>query len=169
MEREELKWIIDKALNLLFARDAALLGSNNSEWAVAHRIAVYIELELPDWNVDCEFNRQGDATAPKMLAGGSRVRPDIIVHHRGRVEKAHNLLVIELKKVGSSSDHDKVKEYTSPPADNRSFRSFQYGYGLTISLARLASDRRGAVAGAFCPWENQAILAMAAARHVFKT
>lgn len=132
MHRDELKLLVDEAVNMLFARDAALLGSSNSEWSVAHRLAVYLEQLLPGWNIDCEYNRQGEGIHPKRVAG-LRVRPDIIVHHRGRVEREHNLLAIELKKTDSSSDYKKVQEYTAPPSGER---RFQYQHGLTIALGK---------------------------------
>src|SRR5262245_18741393 len=105
MNREDLERVVLAALNMLFARDAFLLEKDNSEWAVAHRLAVYLETLLPGWNIDCEFNRQGKAADPKALERGSHVRPDIIVHHRGQLEREHNLLAIELKKRNSMSDH----------------------------------------------------------------
>lgn len=135
MLQKELKPLLDQAVNSLFARDTAVL--ENSEWAIAHRLAVYLEPLLPGWNIDCEFNRQGEKTTsgPKMAADGSRVRPDIIVHHRGRVEREHNLLAIELKKrANSSRDHEKVKDYTAAANENR---KFQYQHGVTISLEPL--------------------------------
>ena len=116
---------------MLFARDAALLENDSSEWAVAHRFAVYLEALFPGWNIDCEFNRQGDSDNAKELADGSRVRPDIIVHHRGRPEREHNLVAIELKKVASVSDQAKLQEYTARP---RGKRKFQYRHGLAIEL-----------------------------------
>jgi hypothetical protein len=131
MDRKNLEPIVREALNMLFARDATLLASNNSEWAVAHRLAVYLEQLLPGWNIDCEFNRQGDSTDVKSRALGSRVRPDIIVHHRGRLEREHNLLAIELKMTDSKQDHLKVQEYTAPPNGKR---KFSYRHGLTIAL-----------------------------------
>lgn len=127
-----LESFVREALDRLFARDATLLGSDNSEWAVAHRLAVYLEQLLPGWNIDCEFNRQGDAAEVKKRAGGSLVRPDIIVHHRGQVAREHNLLAIELKKTSSEQDHAKLQEYTAPAAGER---KFQYRYGLAIALS----------------------------------
>jgi len=131
MDRAEVERLVRDAVNMLFACDAALLGNDNSEWAIAHRLAVYLEQLLPGWNIDCEFNRQGDENDPKALESGSRVRPDIIVHHRGQVEREHNLLAIELKKSDAVADHVKVKEYTSAPAGSR---TFQYQYGLSVSV-----------------------------------
>ena len=131
MDKAEVERVVRDAVHLLFASDAALFGNDNSEWAIAHRLAVYLEQLLPGWNVDCEFNRQGNEIDPKALESGSLVRPDIIVHHRGQVEREHNLLAIELKKANVAADHAKVREYTSLPAGSR---KFQYRYGLSVSV-----------------------------------
>ena len=131
MRINKLKIIVDQAINILYARDSHLLASDCSEWSVAHRLAVCFEELFPGWNIDCEFNRQGVSGNPKTTAEGSLVRPDIVVHHRGRTEVMHNLLVVELKKRSSSSDQGKACEYTRPPAGTR---EFQYRYGLTIVL-----------------------------------
>lgn len=119
------------ALDKLYAWDSALLDSDASEWSIAHRLAVYLEHELPGWNVDCEFNRQGLDRSIKREATGQRVRPDIVVHHRGRPDQEHNLLAVELKKTMSEEDNSKAREYTAPPAGTR---IFQYQFGLTLVL-----------------------------------
>jgi len=43
---------------MLLARDLLLISQGISEWAIAHRLALYLELLFPGWNVDCESNRQ---------------------------------------------------------------------------------------------------------------
>jgi hypothetical protein len=134
MERARLEAVVREAVNMLYARDAALFANDNSEWALAHRLAVYLEQLCPGWNVDCEFNRQGKEADPKAQEDGTRIRPDVAVHHRGRVEKAHNLLAIELKKTRSAGDHAKLAECSSAPAGER---RFQYQYALAISLLPL--------------------------------
>lgn len=130
----ELDNIVRQSLDMLFQNDASLFSNDNSEWAVAHRLAVYLEHQLPLWNIDCEFNRQGEETDVKTLSSGSIVRPDIAIHHRGRVEREYNLVVIELKKTDSDMDHFKVKEFTEPPDGNR---MFQYQFGLKLVLGRI--------------------------------
>lgn len=131
MELTELKHKIDLALNELYSRDSFLLNQNLSEWSIAHRLAVYLEDIIPGWNVDCEYNRQGqDADAKKML-DDKKVRPDIIIHRRGLLESEHNLLAVEIKKNNTESDDDKVCEYTKAPTDHR---KFQYKYGLSLSF-----------------------------------
>lgn len=134
MDWIELDNIVRQSLGMLFQHDASLFCNDNSEWAVAHRLAVYLENQLPSWNIDCEFNRQGEEADVKTLSSGSIVRPDIAVHHRGRVEREYNLIVIELKKTYSEMDHLKVKEFTAPPDGNR---MFQYQFGLTLILGSI--------------------------------
>ena len=88
----------------LFEGDAFLFQIDANERSITHRLAIHLTARFHEWDVDCEYNRDG--FDPKMLHGpdgggdpnetdGSRVYPDIIVHHRG---KSENLLVIEVKK-----------------------------------------------------------------------
>ena len=128
MDRRQIEGCVHRALDMLYARDDALLQGDVAEWSIAHRLAVYIEDQVPGWNVDCEFNRQGPSGEIKRQAGGDSVRPDIIVHHRGRLEREHNLLAIELKKSPSDDDQGKACEYTAPP---NGARGFQYQFGVT--------------------------------------
>jgi len=131
MNLEELADKVDLAIDMFFARDSKLLEINASEWAVAHRLAVYLEKTLKGWNIDCEFNRVGSAGNTKHDAEGAYKRPDISVHHRGMMEKEHNLLVIEVKINNTSEDYGKLRDFTSPPCQNR---PFQYQYGLALSF-----------------------------------
>lgn len=131
MTRIELEKIVLQALDMLYARDSALLQNTASEWAIAHRLAVYLEEALPGWKVDCEYNRQGADPDLKKRADGRLVRPDIIVHHRGLIDTGHNLLAIELKKGTADADSGKACEYTSPPSGER---TFQYQYGLALAV-----------------------------------
>jgi hypothetical protein len=132
MELPKLQLAVQQALNLLYKRDDMLILKRASEWAIAHRLAVYLEQQIPGWHVDCEYDRQGLSTTPKTNSGDGKVRPDITVHHREKLPLGHNLLVIELKKKDeTNSDLEKVRDYTSPPQGNR---KFQYQYGLILSL-----------------------------------
>lgn len=131
MDLPQIEERVLQALDMVYARDGMLLQGDSSEWSIAHRLAVYIEGQFPGWNVDCEFNRQGPKGEVKRQAGGNSVRPDIIVHHRGRPEREHNLLAIELKKGSSEPDQGKAREYTAPP---NGARRFQYQFGLTLAL-----------------------------------
>jgi hypothetical protein len=138
MEYMKLKEYILHALDTLYARDAFLLEQDVGEWSIAHRLAVYLEQQLPGWNVDCEYNRQGSEQSTKKLTAGGAVRPDIIIHHRGRVKREHNLLAIEIKKGDVKSDKDKACEYTAAPQGNR---NFQYQYGLVVSVVPMPQSK----------------------------
>lgn len=128
--QESLETCLQQALSELRLNDAKLLEINGSEWSVAHRLAVYLEPMFRGWHVDCEYNRQGESD-PKKRVSGRRVRPDITVHQRTKIEIEHNLLVIEIKKKKDKRDAEKACEYTSAPSGRR---SFQYQWGVTMSF-----------------------------------
>jgi len=93
-------------------------GAN--EAAVCHRIAHHLENQLSkcssnqlnEMKVDCEYNRDGDAT---KSVGGSKRKPDIIIHRRGK--DGPNELAIEAKYASSYTtrvifeDVDKLIEH----------------------------------------------------------
>ncbi|PYI84459.1 MAG: hypothetical protein DME26_13185 [Verrucomicrobia bacterium] len=139
MNFQELKAYVLRALNVFYARDSDLL-SQRDEWAIAHRLAVYLEQEIPGWNVDCEYNKQGSDSDSKRDATGKRVRPDIALHHRQQSELQHNLLAVELKRFLEElqhsnqekkeiSDLDKALRYTCPAEGEQ---TYQYQYGLAL-------------------------------------
>ncbi len=132
MNYTELKSIVNRALDKLKDRDSQLFHLDASEWAIAHRLAVYLEKELPqNWNVDCEYNRQGSEKEVKAMGDGGKIRPDIVIHHRTLLEPENNLLVIELKKREADADLMKACEYTKRPTGDR---KFQHQYGLSLSV-----------------------------------
>jgi len=131
MNLEELTNKVDMAIDVFFARDSKLFDIKASEWAVAHRIAVYLEKYFEGWNIDCEYNKVGMRGTTKHDADGAYKRPDINVHHRGMTEKEHNLLVIEVKIKNTPEDYSKLRDFTSAPCQNR---PFQYRYGLALSF-----------------------------------
>jgi hypothetical protein len=131
VNRRELIRKVDLAISKFYSRDLGLLDIDASEWAIAHRIAVYLEEYSEGWNIDCEYNRVGLSGATKHNAHGAYKRPDIVIHHRGMVEKEHNLLVIEIKVDNSSDDYTKLRDFTSPPSQHP---PFQYRYGLALSF-----------------------------------
>lgn len=82
---------------------------------MTHKYAEHLQKEFTDWNVDCEYNRNGKATKELRFSLGKvpsddlhaqTVYPDIIVHCRG---KQLNLLVIEAKKLGNNTGKDREK------------------------------------------------------------
>lgn len=122
MDEGAVKACVETACREVEKNDFSLLADSISEWAVAHRLAFYLEKHFPDYHVDCEYNRMPknasatyaqDGHVPKRLQGEQQVRPDIVIHRRG--ENANNLLVIELKKAtdiaGLEQDREKLKAF----------------------------------------------------------
>jgi hypothetical protein len=102
-----------EAANLLLKHDPHLFICDLNERSITHKFAEHLQREFPDWDVDCEYNR--DRHDPKRLNLPPRhdissddlhaktVFPDIIIHHRGTDE---NLVVIEVKKSSNPERDD---------------------------------------------------------------
>ena len=89
--------------------DADLLIRNVNERTITSRLADHLRGQLPGWDVDCEYNRDGHHV---KRANGRMVVPDIMVHRQGTPD---NLLVIEVKKsntaVPDDEDLGKLEEF----------------------------------------------------------
>jgi hypothetical protein len=125
------------ALERLLALDEYLLKVDANERSISYRFGMYLQSELPDYHVDCEYNRDG--VEPKRIGHvdlnpnsedteGKTVFPDIIVHIRG---EKRNYLVIEFKKSSStvdrSIDFQKLRGYKG---DQR----LRYEHALFVEL-----------------------------------
>jgi hypothetical protein len=131
MNKEDLEIILDEVIRKLYRNDAELLREG-LEWAISHRLAVYLESFFNGWNVDCEYTKMGHEFKTKHDSNGNYKRPDIVIHKRGLTSKEKNLLVIEVKfKNNDEFDFNKLMEFTSVPSGAR---IFQYQYGLAISF-----------------------------------
>jgi len=94
--------VVECLLPMYLEKETQLLVNNSSEQAISHRLAVMLEKEFSEWNVDCEYNRDEStikrlkyAISPNEPVEERNVVPDIIVHKR---MTQSNLLVIEVKK-----------------------------------------------------------------------
>lgn len=107
LEQHEPGPAIAAALDRLMEIDADLLQVDANERSLTHQFAVHLQEQLPQWHVDCEYNRNG--IDPKRLVlhdlqpaaddtDGQTVFPDVIVHKRGTET---NWVVIEFKKSSS--------------------------------------------------------------------
>ena len=146
---ELLKEKINRALDKVKLNEQKIIANNISERAITHKLAEYLQIEFPDYNVDCEYNRNSDfgPNKPKYLDiyeyNQKRIKnlkdvsmfkdqvstyPDIIVHKRFSNEK--NYLIIEVKKDNNVSDWDidtyKLEGFTSSTDTN--------GYGFKFGL-----------------------------------
>ena len=120
---KEVSEKIKNAYRKLLKNDSYLLKVDANERSITHRLAIYLEDEFPDYNVDCEYNREGadikrireifnnsmpqDAISITRENGNTvSVFPDIIIHHRGTDD---NFIVIEAKKKTNNNGKDKAK------------------------------------------------------------
>lgn len=108
---------------------------------MTHGLAVYLKDLFPNYNVDCEYNREGKDGNQKKLAYqesgclnyvNKEVYPDIIVHMRGEKE---NILVIEAKKF----DGDQSKDYAKLRAFTES-EKYKYTLGIGFSFKEKLND-----------------------------
>jgi hypothetical protein len=122
---------IDKAIKIFLAKDIILLENDSSERSITHKLACYLERYFPEWDVDCEYNRNlidtkklKDTCKNSSDENGSPVFPDIIIHKRITEE---NYIVIEVKKTtnpeSSECDIQKLKAFIN---------ELGYQYGLFI-------------------------------------
>ena len=93
---------IEKALNEFVEEQGQILVNDASEQAISHQLAMKLAQLFNGWDVDCEYNRNGEdikrliyAISPDGSASERNVVPDIIIHHR---MTDNNLLAIEIKK-----------------------------------------------------------------------
>src|SRR5688572_26120630 len=81
------------ALQKLLTDDEYLLKVDANERSISHRFGMYLQQELTDYSVDCEYNRDG--IEPKRIGHidlrpdahdteGKTVFPDIVAHVRGQ-------------------------------------------------------------------------------------
>lgn len=132
--------LFENALDSLCAVDHHLLHVDASERSISHRLAMHLASRFPDFDVDCEYNRDGFDV--KRLAFSERevrdddvdavtVFPDIVVHKRGHNKS--NLLVVEMKK-GSSN--------VSPCYDLAKLDAFRRELGYRYSVHCTIGYRR---------------------------
>jgi hypothetical protein len=106
-----------QALAKFIERDSYLLEHDVYERAITHKLAEYLQEVFVNWNVDCEYNRDGNEPKrvglPDVSQESTRrnIYPDIIIHQRGTND--YNLLIVEAKKSNDArlggEDHDRNK------------------------------------------------------------
>jgi hypothetical protein len=136
MTLDEIKASVADAVNCVLGENTPLSFDNVHERSTAHRLAVHLDSQLPEWNVDCEYDRYEQLR--KELArirecserATDYILPDIIVHHRGFNGPDNNLLVIEIKRNAAHDpcDFQKLIGLTAQAGP------FGYQFGLYINV-----------------------------------
>lgn len=159
----EVKRRINTAVNKLLERDLPLLELDANERSVSHKLAEYLQQEFEDWDVDCEYNRDGHGpkrvhidndTVPILVPTddekGTTVFPDIIVHRRAT---SQNLLCVEMKKAGAST--------TALKRDRRKLEAYctqlDYRFSLLV-VVEAGRDRPGISAIEFKRYDSNNIV-----------
>lgn len=122
----DVHWLLRIALEEFIRKHSHLFVVDANERSMTHKLAEHVQKYFPTYDVDCEYNRQGDV--PKQLriestptlmddTNARTVFPDIIVHGRGNND--NNLLVIEAKKSsnrdGTGFDSKKLDAFQGDP------------------------------------------------------
>jgi hypothetical protein len=138
MTDHEVQEAIQRAVQSLQAENPILDFAIVHERSTAHRLAVHMEPLFPQWNVDCEYDRDGRVR--KALEGiaecddqerTDNILPDIIVHRRRVGGRENNLLLVELKKNAAHDRCDwmKLRLLTAPNG------RYAYQLGVYINIA----------------------------------
>lgn len=126
--------LLNECLEKIFQDDSELFdfGDNSiiSERTLSSRLGYYLQNLLPDYNVDCEYNRHINEI---KTIDGRKIYPDVIVHKRGIDDK--NLAWIEVKKSTAGSteiknDRQRLKLVT----DLGSPYVYKYGFLIIFDL-----------------------------------
>ena len=139
MTADQIVPVVAESFRELFQEDKVLfeLGTSGiSEETLTFRLGLYLQKLLPQYNVDCEYNRFEDTLKNDPHVDQKWMMPDVIVHRR--TKKPHNLIVIEAKKWGSWSGgwpriKGKLEAFTRLPG--------KYEYRLGLAWKMKASDQ----------------------------
>jgi hypothetical protein len=139
--------VITKFLKL----EPFILKENLNERTISHKLAEYLEMVFPNYDVDCEYNKMPDEDAKEYVNKtlnlevegiesdddkAVTVYPDIVVHKRGNNE--NNYLVIEVKKKEYAETKRRGKEETYKTFDFRKLKAYtkqlNYTYGIYLEF-----------------------------------
>jgi hypothetical protein len=120
--------LIETSLSDLVKKDLHLLHTQAGELTLNHRLAIYLEQNLPDrlkgFNVDTEYMRDIQNENNRKQHEGGNIFPDIIIHHRGN-NFPTNYLHIESKRF--NIDQDDVNRITAYLGDH-----YYYKFGCHL-------------------------------------
>ena len=102
MTIEEVTKKVLTATGELYKNKKHLIEEKAHERTIAAHIAGYLQAILKDWDVDPEYNREGEKRKTKEDIDGKVAYPDIIIHRHGPL--GPNLAAIEVKGFWNKTD-----------------------------------------------------------------
>ncbi|WP_229075177.1 aminoglycoside adenylyltransferase domain-containing protein [Actinoplanes sp. DH11] len=130
-----LGWL-KQALHDLYEQDRQLFELGVGETALCFRLGHHLANRVDGpWDVDAEYDREGTAAHLKTRnpAYGTHMRPDLVIHRRGRGGRTNNLLFLEVKRLrGDSLDDGDV--------DKAAVAVVRHHYQLGVALALSRED-----------------------------
>lgn len=147
MSNDVQSWLVD-SIDEVVRTQPELWDWNLGERTRVTEIFSSLRTKVPrSWNVDMEWNREGNLGDVKRrpIRYGT---PDIVIHRRGESGPENNLLVAEFKNLHSKRGQDEDQEKIEDWMDR-----FGYRFGTVLSLNRNSQ-------GVFVPkglwscWEN---------------
>lgn len=148
--KEKIEKYLKNALDELYNNDQFLIcnqpcRSNQpdvhhhvGERAIVFRLAHYLsndierDSEFANYNLDCEYNRNGRNTK-RLPSFPHGTFPDIIIHERGTND--NNLFVCEVKTYWNTNNADDVKKIQQFIDKDGEYK-FRYGLSLKITKRR---------------------------------
>jgi len=154
-----IKTKVRRAFKRFMEVERALLSAKTNERSLTHRLAIQVERLFPQYDVDCEYNRDGNIpkrldafrrpSVPSDDTDGVTVYPDIIVHRRGQ---RANIVVIEAKLSSNNlpcvlpqtchCDRCKLRAY-------RAEFGYAYAFYVVFPVGRKLSAYSGASIGEY--------------------
>lgn len=147
MEYDNLKRCVERAIKLIYTREAYLITHSLSEWTLSAQFHYYMRKEcqkfLKGFSFDSEYNFMAKITdkglAQKYICVNGellRVRPDLIIHKRDN--QTGNFLWVEMKRregKGWKNDLNRVKAVTRASVNENGLGYVTgYTYGLGVLL-----------------------------------
>lgn len=86
--QEKLKNILEEALIKLYTKDSYLLEHNCQERSITHKLAEYLQVLLPNYNVDCEYNLDIDNDNKRK----QWISENVVKEIRNEIEEIKNSL-----------------------------------------------------------------------------
>ncbi|MBT8161462.1 MULTISPECIES: hypothetical protein [Arthrobacter] len=133
-----VKQWLSSSIHTVFQGQPKLWNWNLGEPARVAEIFFDLRCKVPPpWNVDLEWNREGQLGATKKLPNVESKTygtPDLIIHRRGDYGRENNLLVVEFKNKYSAEAEKKDKAKVLDWMDR-----YGYQFGAVVSLRRARS------------------------------